>query len=271
LLTFIVPIRHQATTANWPGIKARLEVTLRSLCAQSSPEWNAVIVANRGADLPNIPKRVSIVWVDFAANKLPDKTKPIEQLYQAIRLDKGRRLLAGMMESRPTGHVMTVDYDDMVSRRLAGFVSENPTGNGWYCNSGYLFSGGRLLYSYPSEFFEFCGTSHIIRADLLHLPERFEDATDEYVCRTIGSHKFIKKDLEEAGTPLACLPFPGAVYRIGHPDTASNSSSLLSHVLKRYHLRTPILLLRKILRFRFLNGARAREFFGGVAGDSVMP
>jgi len=269
MLTFVIPVRHQATAANWRAIAARLAVTLRSLRAQDDARWNAVIVANEGADLPGNLDRCDVVRVDFPPNKL-DHGGAREALWQAIRRDKGRRVLAGLLHARAsgmlTGHAMVVDYDDLVSRRLAGFVAAHADANGWYVNAGYMFSGERLLVSYPRAFFELCGTSHVIRADLLDLPADSSDAHPVYIARTLGSHKFIKRDLERQGTPLAPLPFPGAVYRMGHGDTASGSGSAARYALRKESLTRPLSLARELGKFRYMGSRLAREFFGGLPG-----
>jgi hypothetical protein len=238
-------------------------MTMRSLSAQGDQHWNAVMVANHGADLPSSPDRFNVVWVDFPPNQLP-KSEPSDVDHQAIRLDKGSRILAGLVATKPAGHVMTVDYDDLVSCQLAGFVAAHPDSNGWYFDNGYLFSGGNILYTYPHGFYDFCGTSHIVRADLLNIPERFDEGTREYVCRTLGSHKFIKADLESRDTPLKPLPFPGAIYRIGHSDATSCSSDVIGHFINRHALRHPARLLQNLTRYRFLTRAVSKEFVGGI-------
>ncbi len=93
------------------------------------------------------------------------KTAAARQLavYEAIRADKGRRVLAGMLQAGAMGHVMIVDDDDFVSCRLAGFVAANLAETGWYLKHGYVWTeGSRLLFRHD-DFSHLCGTSHIIR------------------------------------------------------------------------------------------------------------
>jgi hypothetical protein len=269
MLTFIIPVRHHATATNWCAIKSRMGTTLRSLRAQASGRWNAVIVANHGADLPRDLSGCDVVRVNFPPNKL-DTRAPQEALWHAVRQDKGRRVLEGLLHARAhgmlTGHAMVVDYDDVVSRRLASFVAAHSLANGWYVNAGYMFSGRRLVISYPNEFFELCGTSHIVRGDLFDLPADAAHASEAYICRTLGSHKFIKGDLERQGTPLSPLPFPGAIYRMGHGDTASGSTSMTRYALRKESLGRPVSLARQLSKFRYLGPGLASEFFGGAPG-----
>jgi hypothetical protein len=266
MLSFVIPVRHQASVADWPSVKAKLATTLRSVAAQTSGPWNGAVVANQGADLPEVPHRFEVVRVHLPYRSLPDPACDIEAFYSAIRDDKGRRVLAGLLHLRPSGHVMVVDYDDLVHRELAGFVSDAPDANGWFFDAGYLFSGSRLLYRHPREFFEFCGTSHIVRADLLDLPQNTEAASESYIRYRLGSHKFIKSALQEQGTPLSPLPFVGSMYRVGHSGSVTSSSGLLRHVFQpRDITRRPHRVLGRLTRLRLLSAEREREFFGDVA------
>ncbi len=146
---------------------------------------------------------------------------------------------------------MMTDNDDWVSPHLAKFVKENPTANGWFFDQGYLYAGGALAYLHPREFFLLCGTSHIIRADLLLK----EAGVDDYDLRTIkdrlGSHVRIKRILDQEGTPLAPLPFVGTTYRVGHVTSDSQSRALLGHLFPlRQSLKHPLETLRRIGRLR---------------------
>jgi len=179
-LTFIIPVRHQENCRDWPTLKAHLTDTIRSICAQDNPNWNAVIIANYGAELPDLPTGFHVKRVDFLPNPLHEQGQADkETFYESVRFDKGRRILAGMLDAGTMGHVMVVDDDDFVSRRLTSFVAEHRTANGWYIQHGYVWGDqGKLLYLYAG-FSAFCGTSHIIRADLYELPPTIEATADD--------------------------------------------------------------------------------------------
>lgn len=272
VLSFIVPVPHPANARNWPRLRENLAQTIRSISAQNHPDWRAVVVANHGSDLPPMPSRFSVTYVDFAPNRI-DELDPGDRngLYDAVRLDKGRRVLAGMLEAGQTDYFMIVDDDDLVSDRLAGFVAANRGCNGWFLRDGYVWSdGGKLLYLYD-DFSNLCGTSHIVRADLYGLPGSVPAATGLYLQRHLGSHIFIEDLLAERGTPLAPLPFPGAVYRIGHSESVSRSRGILrTFIVGRNLLSDPLRALRSLRRLRPLTGGRRREFFGRAAPSEIV-
>ena len=43
----------------------------------------------------------------------------------------------------------------------------------------------------------------------------------------LGSHVFLHEQMEASKTPLAPLPFIGAIYRIGHAEAHSRSGGIL--------------------------------------------
>ena len=263
MLTFVVPVRHPENARDWGVVRRTLSQTARSIAAQRDPRWQAVVVANEGADLPDLPRGVRVVRVDFAPNRsYAMHAFPLEQVYEAVRADKGRRILAGLLATRPDGHVMVVDDDDFVSRALAGHAAGDPQAPGWWLERGYVWEdGGRLVYRLDG-FAELCGTSHVIRADLLPRPDTLADADETEVRRMLGSHKFIRRLAAERGTPLAPLPFRGAIYRVGHPGAHSLSSGLRRQFFPRGLLRTPRQIVPRLLRLGLLTDRIRAEFFG---------
>ena len=264
VLTFVIPVRHPDNARDWSELKSNLAVTLGSLANQADQGWQAVVVANRGSDLPALPPGVRAVWVDFPPNSLHEQgAADREVFHEAVRLDKGRRILAGMLDAGATDYFMVVDDDDLISNKLTGFVKQHRGENGWFVYHGYVWSPGKaLIYRYPN-FSMLCGTSHIIRADLFALPASMATAAETYIKKMLGSHVFITKHLQEQGTPLAALPFPGAVYRTGHTGSHSRSKDILStYLLHRWLLTRPLELGRRLGRLRLLGGGMRREFFG---------
>jgi hypothetical protein len=264
VLTFVIPLRHPQNSTDWPALKRRLTETIRSIAGQDDVRWRAIIVANKGSDLPVLPGNFDVKEVDFPPNPMFEQgDNDLEAFRDACRLDKGRRVLAGILEADKTGYVMVVDDDDFVSCRLTSFVAGYPGENGWYMQNGYLWGdGGKLIYQY-ADFSKFCGTSHIIRAALYELPASIEAADPGYVREMFGSHIFIREHLAARGQPLEPLPFVGAVYRIGHAGAHSKSPGLIKQVFfKRELLQNPLQLLGRFPRLRLLGTAMRREFWG---------
>jgi hypothetical protein len=219
-----------------------------------------VIVANTGAPLPEVPAKFSIVRVDLPARVLPDRHSHPADFYRMFRADKGARILAGLNHADPSGHVMFVDHDDLVSARLAALAAGEPARNGWYFEDGYLYSGGSEVYLFDTGFYKFCGTCHVVRADLLRLQPLAEARREALVSRWLGSHYFLKDDFDRLGVPLARLPFRGAMYRMGHSGTTSGSPDLAGFVAER--AGDTAFTTARARNLRPLTPEIAQEFFG---------
>jgi len=264
LLTFIIPVRHPENSKNWQQAMDNLQDTVASIANQSHRDWRAIVVANTIADIPPLPPQVELERVDFPPNAQHEQNGlDVETFRDAVRLDKGRRLLAGLLKARQSRFIMLVDDDDFVSCHLVAFTAARQSANGWSIGQGFVWGdGGNLVYCHK-DFSALCGTSHIIRTDLYKIPDRFEDASETYIKRTLGSHRFIASDLASAGTPLDQLPFPGAMYRVGHAGSHSRSTKILqSFVFNRNNLRRPYRVPRHLARLRLLSPNLRREFFG---------
>jgi hypothetical protein len=267
LITFIIPVRHQDNAPDWPRLKANLAQTLASIAAQTHGDWRGVVVCNEGADLPPLPANFADVRVTFEPNRLHERGDATrDDFLDAFRFDKGRRVLAGMLARRDSRFFMIVDDDDFVSRGIAAYVAQHPDTPGWKIDKGYVWSdGGKLLYEHR-DFNHICGTSLIIRSDVYDLPASAEVADIDWVKAMLGSHHGVDKLMEERRTPLTPLPFPGAVYRVGHPGSHSQTPSILRRfVLTPGWKRRPRNVLRQLARLRPLTGQARREFFGAKA------
>lgn len=264
-LTFIIPVRHHQSVQGWSGVCDRLSITLQSIAAQSTNNWQCLVVANREAELPVLPKGVTAIRVDLPLTVLPIQSQNPQAFYDAVRIDKGRRVLAGMMAAPKNGFVMIVDYDDLVSNKLAEFVSTKVGASGWYLDSGWLFDGGGIAFLQRSKFFEVCGTSHIVRRSLFPLPEHEESISPEVIKRWMGSHRFIADDLRTLGAPLEKLPLVGAVYRVGYAGNTSGTGTIIrQRVLRKRNLH-PYRLWQAISALALVDTKMRSEYFASQA------
>ena len=216
---------------DWATVKALVSMTIRSLAAQQGPKAEIVLGVSPGTDLPTLPHGVVVVEVNLPYAPLPEGEGPAR--WEAIRADKGLRLAHALAAARPQGHVMVVDFDDLVSTRLTTLVASGPDAEGWFVDSGYLWDGGPFASAKATGFNEVCGSSMIIRADLLRLPADPSDPAHlEWIKIILGSHKAWRDHF-----PLAQLSFPGAVYRVGASHNVSRAEGILRRL--SYAVRRP--------------------------------
>ncbi len=265
LLTFIIPVRHPANAFNWEHLKTRLAQTISSISNQSNSNWRAIIVANEGADLPTLPDRFEALRVSFPPNPAHERAEgmTVEEFRNVFRMDKGRRVLSGMLYARNSQFFMIVDDDDLVSCNIVQYVSEHSECGGWKIDHGYIWDDcGKLLMQH-NAFNKTCGTSLIISANLYSLPAKFEDASEKWISSMLGSHVQISDILASKGNPLEVFPFRAAIYRVANQGSHSRTGGIVSnHFLNKSVLKHPRLLFANLLKIRLLTDSVRKEFFG---------
>lgn len=230
MLAFVIPVKHPARSHSYERVCDLLRQTLSSVEAQTDPHFATVVVCNqRPAWAEDTANRV-FVEVDFPPAEPPaNATDWVNWLY----LDKGCKIAVGLQHAKkfsPT-HVMPVDADDFVSNRLAKLVRDNPGCPGWYMPTGLKYSGLFHIAEPLDRFWSYCGTTHILRQDLLPVPDELGPfpSRDEvvasfdhfYLERILGCHVDTIRYFDEQGIKLAPMPFIGALY---HADTGENAS-----------------------------------------------
>lgn len=259
-LVFVIPVRHQGSVSNWSMVHRNLSETAQSIANQDDPNWRCVVIANEGADLPRLPSGFEARYVDFPLPELPERADHEEAFYDAVRLDKGRRILQGITDANNHDYVMVVDYDDWVSARLASWVQAHLGDPGWYFRKGYVHDGSQYILLHR-DFSELCGTSHVVRKDLLGISEPWIETSDTVIKRNLGSHIFLRHDLAGTRSALAELPFPGAVYRVDYGSSNSGSGGVLQTYVPKWKLRRqPFEFVSNALGLRIMTRKIRSEF-----------
>ncbi|MBS0159554.1 MAG: glycosyltransferase family 2 protein [Nitrospira sp.] len=233
MLVFIIPVKHPARCRSYSGVTQLLEETLRSVCRQTKDDFRVIVVSNETPKYSEEFRNTFFVEVDFPPPPIPSA---IEEEYTHIYLDKGCKQAVGLLESKrfnPT-HIMFVDADDVVSCHLADFVGARSLRPGWFMEKGWVFSNLSKLIEERNSFWSYCGTSHILRRDLLKIPdsissrctqqELIDAIGSDYVMRILGDHNRYRQVCTSQGAPLEPLPFIGAIWRA---DTGENSSRVV--------------------------------------------
>jgi hypothetical protein len=221
-LTFVTSLRHPDSSRDYGRVLALLARTLRSLDAQTDRRCRVVVVANQPPHLPSgLTIDARVVHVDFPAPTPPAGGRSsIEQ----VRRDKGTKLAVGLAEVEG-GHVMLLDADDYVHKDLTRFVAEHPESPGWFIDDGLMYDSRTGLCLPVPRFNTVCGSSLVVRRDLLPTAragcaasqdEVLQDVGEQKVLRWLGSHRFLAEDLA-----LEPLPFVGAVYDVNNGENHS--------------------------------------------------
>lgn len=250
MLLFLVPLKSAKASNSWENICQLLERTLRSLCAQDSPDFRVLVVCHEQPHLKFQHHAIEFLRVDFPA---PNRINYEDEYpLRETRRDQQRKLLTGLLHSqqRPPSHIMLMDADDLVSDRLAAFVNQHKTESGWYIDKGFEYvEGSRQLFPITKRFYGKCGSSHIIRFDIL--AKVAQTTSPEAVSPRFLHHQQVRRNVEQLGFSLSPLPFYGAIYITDHGDNAWASPGML---IKRYGQTPPAFIsfyLRKVLKSFF--------------------
>lgn len=271
-LTFLMPIRHPDGVRDKPLQQRILAQTFRSIAAQDHPGWRVRIACNPHQRLPELPPGFEVVPVDIPSvhHRLETATERRDFLH-VISVDKGRRVEAAIRGLGPEDRVVLCDDDDLVSRRLVGFVARQPPHLGWYIRHGWSWRDGARWVKPMPEIWKDCGTTVICPLDRFLI---FSDpgAPREDIHHDLGGHIDVKLRHEGRPTELRPLPFRGAVSRQAH--SFASQKLLVAHGF-RAHLpnhgprRRSSHALRgwkswalSFVRYRPIDPWLRREFFG---------
>lgn len=213
MLTFVTSLRAKALAKDWNHIVWLLEQSLKSIVNQTSRNWRAYVVCH---DVPEMAERSDprIRWLTTDI-PLPERT------FEDMTTDKAIKCTQGIEAALKDGarHVMLIDADDLVHRGLAATVADNAECAGWYFPLGYYYHYGSMRMRPQTNFHRFCGSSHIVRGDLISFaPDPALRGARMASILTVG-HPHVREHFASAGISLSPLTYAGAVY-IQHGDSA---------------------------------------------------
>ena len=235
MLVFVVPLQSMTVSNSWERVSQLFERCMQSVCQQTSRHFQVIVACHEKPLITFNHSQISYLEVDFP---VPDITSgTADEIINQKRVDRGRKQLKGLVaaqEFNPT-HTMLLDADDLVSKRLAELVYQNPDANGWFCKQGYRYTpGNRWIYRKSNNFHTMCGSCNILRYDLNKIPENPEYNRGYGYYKFYIDHAKVVKLLAAAGTPLKALPFLGAVYVTQTGENTYFDTSRLYQGIGRY-------------------------------------
>jgi hypothetical protein len=272
MLAFVTSLRNPLNSNDYGRVEELFRESLASWLRQTDDRFTVIVVGNREPAF-SADSRVRFIGVDFPP---PSTITGPQTGIPSVLRDKGTKLAIGLAAAREqhAQHILFIDADDFVSRRLAGFVAEHPDADGWR-----LVFPWRINMERRSIRPHAGGTFSIVRADLYPDPQLPVTASQSELYagygdkleRWLGSHIHIGTDLD-----LPYLPFGGALYRVGTGESHSGISlggfgrPVSTRIAEEFGvqptLKTPGGLLRAYLPSRraFIERASVLRGRGGV-------
>ena len=263
MILFVIPLIHPKAAKNWNIVTNQLYSTINSIQFQKSKEWNAILVVNKGTKIPyKINENIKIFELDMPPPHINIKNKHLyskEELWSAIRYDKGMKVYHGIKNSNKNSskYIMVVDADDLIHKNIAKTV-ENNNIPGFCVKKGYIWNGKSFFCLKDKNFDEKCGTSLIIRKDLLDIDFTSNKIDKVKVMQNLGSHRFIKEKLQKNGHSLKEIEYYCSVYMVDHGENHS-SSNYSKYINKKINFRNYISLIKKL---KFFFSYTAKNDFG---------
>ncbi|MEP0916929.1 glycosyltransferase family 2 protein [Leptolyngbya sp. DQ-M1] len=223
MLVFVIPLKSRVASKSWETVSNLLERTLQSVCNQTSPDFQVIVVCHDRPNLQHNYPKVEFLDVNFTP---PSRLTPSSGM-----ADQERKLRIGADHAStiaPASHLMFVDADDCVSSNLAEFVKQHQHCHGWFLDQGYEYQDGNPRLKHRKQgFSKICGTSNIVRADLIHQYIEDLQLLETRFAEKRLFHTEIAKAMQARATPLSPLPFPGAVYITDNSENLENQSTLV--------------------------------------------
>ena len=224
MLCFIIPLKSAKVSSSWELVSKLFERTIKSVCNQTIPDFRVIVICHERPNIEFEHPNVTYIEVDFPIPTFRSNTD-----MQSRDTDKHRKIWTGLVYAHQLNpsHIMFVDADDCVSRYLAEFISQNSQCNGWFIGRGYEYrDGSKFILHREKKFHKKCGTSHIIRYDLL------ESMLKELKFEQIKGwnflyHQKIVDTMNKKGNPLELLPFKGAIKVIDNGENICDQEKIL--------------------------------------------
>ncbi len=252
MLAFILPLKPRKESNDWSNDNRMLKRSLSSLFGQTQRAYKIYVVYT---DEPEeLIEHSQLEYLHFPFPFLEydqvDAANPGEFLPNAKRLverrfDKGRKIMYGCIKAKADGctYLMSMDADDLVSNKLVAYIENNNmngTVPGWYIPKGYVWKEGTKKLYRQFNMHLFNGSTHIIHASKLPLPDMSSLHWQFY--NWFVAHGWTRiRCKDKLGIELQPIPFFAVVYVVHHTNISSVSQVVslrsLKGVLKRLILR----------------------------------
>ena len=182
MLGFVVPIKPKAVSKDWEYELKLLERTARSICSQNCDYFKLIIVYNDKPEIKFQHKNIIYLFYPYppvAVNEIEDFESYVIKYYSSVyaerMIDKGKKIHYGCKKAieESCDYIMSVDSDDLISNKLAAFVSSNASSNkaGWRIKKGFIYEEDSVILVRKYDIQNINGSTHIIRKDLITIPD----------------------------------------------------------------------------------------------------
>lgn len=262
--SIIIPFRPKVESSDWEEDLVLLNRTIGSVLRQTYADFRVYVVYTDAPIQHIADPRVMYVEFPFGYQSLEELTNrddlvsKFKSEKKAVRRwDKARKLCYGSKLAKEAGshYIMALDSDDLVSKHLLAYMYATCNKNscmGWYMDKGYLYkAGARFLIKVPRHMCGLNGSTHMLRADLVEIPDFNSLAWEDYNLFT--DHGWVRERMKTYyHADLEPVPNPMLIYVVHHSN--------MSQVHRKefgFHLKA---IVKRIVRGVWLTVSLRDEF-----------
>jgi hypothetical protein len=260
----IIPFRSKAESVNWEKECALLHQTILSVLNQTYQPITVYVIYTEEPGYKIKDERVQYHQFPYGYQSFEQiqNRKDLMDRFKSQRMvvrrwDKARKLCyASKLAKEDNAHyIMAMDADDRLSSKLLEFLAARSNNNycdGWYAEKGYLYKDAtNYLIRLPRNMRNLNGSTHILRADLVKIPDFNSMEWLDYSLFT--DHGWIRDRMKEYyGAVLEPIPFPCIVYYV--------HESNISQIRKKEFALNYKTILKRLLRSVTLSKELRTEF-----------
>lgn len=248
MIIFCIPLRSKEVSQDWDKVTLLFNRTLESVYHQTDEDFKIFVACHQ---IPTLDEtyddRVEFICV---------KTK-IPVTYSDMMGDKDSKIFTCqnaarkyLVEQKLDGaYFMNVDSDDLISCKIADFISNKAKKNIYTAKYGYIYFEGLSYMKKARRLERTCGSCYIIYLNITQLPHNDEGYLSNNVdkCPFTPHHRDLgNKLINIEGWSHGFLPFPSTIYMVN----GENVSAWADHKIGRNRMiEYKLEIRRKISRY----------------------
>lgn len=231
-LSFIVPVMDSRGANNWHYAMALLDLTIERALKMDGPIPEIYLAMSAGDEPPEAARNEHVHVIPVSIDFKPLPTRGAVRT-DAVHQDMGERVSQVLKAVRPKGHVMRLDWDDLVSPRMTRVVAEDPECDGWKIERGFIFDQTNEVQLITSRMHQYCGSTIIMAPEFTGVGEKPFEHTTRFKRMMLGGHRSQLRELEHLGAQLREFPGLGVGYRreSGENTSASHTAREIANTL----------------------------------------
>lgn len=240
----VIPLKSKKVAKNWDTTTKNLKATVDSVLAQSSENFNAVVV---GHDCPEFLKDDSYQNSKCEFLKYSDFEPPVAGEVEAenqlkYEFDRCTKILRGIMHLRDQNpsitHWFALDADDLIRNDFVRALENYEKSNVIILDNGYFYFKNSGIINEENEFSAYCGSSAVISDRVFSLPDTVDERS--YRSTPFGSisHVHMKQRLEADGWSISIPDERIIMYVRDNGENISNDA----------YCNTPYKKIKKIVK-----------------------